>query len=81
MRIFISASALAQIESLAPLLHKRITRKLRFFANQTDPLLFAKPVTNTPYFRFRIGDYRVLFELIGGSIHIAKIERRDKAYD
>lgn len=70
-----------QLEALHFEVHERTYKKLCFFASQQNPLRFAKRVSNTPYFRFRIGDYRILFEMYDDSIHIAKIERRDKAYD
>lgn len=44
---------------------RRITKKLRFFVSAPDPLRHAKPLTNTEVaeYRFRIGDYRVLFDV------------------
>lgn len=44
---------------------RRITKKLRFFISAPDPLNYPKPLTNTEVaeYRFRIGDYRVLFEV------------------
>ena len=32
-------------------------------------------------FRFRIGDYRVIFDIIGKKIFILAIKKRDEAYD
>lgn len=44
---------------------KRITKKLRFFISSPDPLHHAKPLTNTNVaeYRFRVGDYRILFDV------------------
>lgn len=44
---------------------RRITKKLRFFVSAPDPLHYAKALTNTEVaeYRFRIGDYRVLFDV------------------
>ena len=44
---------------------ERIVKKLRFFILSTDPLSYAKPLTNTEVaeYRFRIGNYRILFDI------------------
>jgi mRNA-degrading endonuclease RelE of RelBE toxin-antitoxin system len=44
-------------------IQKRIIKKLKFFAAQKDPLIFAKPLVDLPPMthRFRVGDYRIAF--------------------
>lgn len=44
---------------------QRIIRKVRFFRTQSNPLEYAKKLKNNPSgtYRFRIGDYRVLFDV------------------
>jgi mRNA-degrading endonuclease RelE of RelBE toxin-antitoxin system len=42
---------------------KRIATKMRFYAKQPDPLQFAEPLTGSHTYRFRIGDYRVIFKI------------------
>ncbi|OGC82074.1 MAG: hypothetical protein A2V81_02895 [Candidatus Abawacabacteria bacterium RBG_16_42_10] len=57
---------------------KRILKKILFFANQKDPLAFAKRLTNTDLgaYRFRIGDYRAIFDTDRqGNIYLLKILR------
>jgi len=57
---------------------KRILKKILFFANQKDPLTFAKRLTNTDLgaYRFRIGDYRAIFDTDRqGNIYLLKILR------
>lgn len=43
---------------------KRVLDKLEFYASQEDPLSFAKRLQNNAFgsYRFRIGDYRVIFD-------------------
>ena len=53
---------------------------MRFFAEQSDPLAFAKRLTGMHLYRFRIGDYRVLFEIEGNVIKVVTIKKRDEAY-
>jgi len=56
---------------------------MRFFAAYKDPLKFAERLTDylEGSFRFRIGDYRVAFDVVKGDIYVLKIKKRDKAYD
>ncbi len=44
---------------------KRILKKLLFFSKQKDPISFAKKLNNfeAGEYRFRIGDYRVIFDV------------------
>ena len=49
--------------------------------NQENLFSFAKKLINHDEYRFRIGDYRVLFIIEDDSLKIVKIESRDKAYN
>ena len=82
MKIVLSVTARDQVNRLPFEVHERIINKLYFFAQQPHPLHFAKSVSQTPYYRFRIGDYRALFYIVSpDTICIMKIERRDKVYN
>ena len=59
---------------------KRIVTKMRFYAKQPDPLQFAEPLTGSHTYRFRIGDYRVIFKIAHDVLWVVAIKRRDKAY-
>ena len=62
---------------------RRITKKLRFFISAPDPLHYAKPLTNTAVaeYRFRIGDYSVLFDVDAqGNITILTVQHRKDVY-
>jgi len=59
---------------------KRIATKMRFYASQRDPLKFAEPLTGLSEYRFRIGDSRVMFEVLHDTIWVTAIKRRDEAY-
>lgn len=57
---------------------KRIIRKIHFFSQQTSPLTFAKKLTEHALgeYRFRIGEYRALFDIDKqGNISILMILR------
>ncbi len=62
---------------------KRIAAKMRFYAEQSDPLKFAKRLQNREEgeFGFRIGDYRIIFDAVRGAIFVLKIGKRDSVYE
>ncbi len=83
MEIFYTNKAAAQLKNLPRLIQKRIIIKMRFYANQKNPLKFAKPLIDyrEGEFRFRIGKYRLIFDVKDSAIYILKIAKRDKIYD
>ena len=58
---------------------ERITKKIKFYIEQDNPLLFAKTLGNG-FYRFRVGDYRVIFYIDEDIIQIVDVNRRDKIY-
>lgn len=81
MRILFSAAAEDQLDRLPRYLQKRILSKIEFYSVQPDPLEFAEPLSGSSYFRFRVGNYRVIFEILdGGSFWVLAVKRRDEAY-
>lgn len=56
---------------------------MRFYAQQENPLKFAKRLENPDEgeFRFRTGDYRIFFDVIDNKIFVLKISHRSKAYE
>lgn len=67
-------------------LHKdiqiRIIEKLDFFCAQDDPVDFAEPLTRSDLgqYRFRIGDYRVSFDVENEILVILDIDHRKDIY-
>lgn len=61
----------------------RITKKLKFFISQQDPLAFSKPLVNLPpaTHRFRFGDYRIAFYIEKDTIYIDRIGHRKEVYN
>ena len=80
MRLYFTATAEDELERLPGYLQKRIITKLELYAKQSDPLEFAEPLTGSSYYRFRIGDYRVFFEVFSNTLWVLRIRRRDEAY-
>ena len=81
MNIYFTETAQEHFDNLSQLYRRRISTKMRFFSAQSDPLKFAEPLTGSKKeYRFRIGDYRVIFEVINDTLWVTAIKRRDEAY-
>jgi mRNA interferase RelE/StbE len=82
MEIIFTHSAFRQLKKLDKKIQKRIINKLKFFAAQKNPLQFAEPLRDRRFgqFRFRIGDYRVIFDVEKEKIIILKVGYRKDIY-
>lgn len=71
-----------QLKKLPLDIQKRIVNKLEFFLNQDDPLVFADTLTNSRLgqFRFRIGNYRVTFDVEEKILVIHEVGYRGEIY-
>jgi mRNA interferase RelE/StbE len=47
-----------------------------------DPLAYARKLTNPKIgtYRFRVGDHRIIFDLVGGDLVILRIGHRKEIY-
>ncbi|MBT9169658.1 MAG: hypothetical protein DDT19_03021 [Syntrophomonadaceae bacterium] len=82
MRIIFTRLAFRQFQKLERSAQKRINEKLRFYLSQPNPLKFAEPIRDPQFggWKFRIGDYRVLFDIEGDKIIVLKIGHRKDIY-
>ena len=78
----ITKRAAKDIAKLNGVIIKRLKLKLAFYIVQVDPLANAKTLTNSPYgqYRWRIGDYRVIFDVDGDVIVILQVQHRREVY-
>ena len=77
-KIIYAKDAVEDLRNLEKQTARRIVKKILFFSEQKDPLSFAKRLTNAALgsYRFRIGDYRVLFDVdTNGKIFVLMILR------
>jgi mRNA interferase RelE/StbE len=74
--------AVQAIKKLSPQIRKRLKVKLEWFAKQDDLLAFAKPLTKPAdaQYRFRIGSYRVLFDMDGDDVIVLYVQHRKDVY-
>ena len=82
MRYFLKPSALRDLKKFSKPVQKRIVGKLDFYARSPDPLGFAETIHDKSLgcYRFRVGDYRIIFDLIKDDIIILVIGHRKDIY-
>ena len=76
-------SALKDLKKLPINIQKRIAKKLDYILNQNEPLDYAVPLIGNSIagdYRFRLGDYRVVFDLVKNKLIIILIEHRREVY-
>lgn len=71
-----------EIAKLPSQIKKRLKLKLEWFVGQDDPLRFAEPLTKPAdaQYRFRVGNYRALFDVEDRNIVILHIQHRKDVY-
>lgn len=74
--------AVKDIQSLTPQIKKRLKNKLEWFQSQSDPLSFAERLTKPAdaQYRYRVGAYRVLFDVEGNNLVILRVQHRREVY-
>lgn len=79
-------NAVRDLKHLDLAIAQRILKKMDFFSKQENPLVFAKKLKDSTLgeYRFRVGDYRILFDLNSlGEIQILmvlSVKHRREAY-
>ena len=74
--------ALKQLEKLPKDIQVRIVKKLDFYCMQKSPLDFAEHLTDRSLgsYRFRIGDWRVVFDIEQEKIVVLVVGHRREIY-
>jgi mRNA interferase RelE/StbE len=78
--IVIALKAEKDILALDPVARKRLGKKLMELSG--DPIRLSKKLVNSDLgtYRYRVGDYRVVFDLSGHTIHILRVGHRREIY-
>lgn len=78
----VAPQAFQNLKKLPPEVQKRILAKLEYFISTPNPLFFAEYLKNHKIgqYRFRIGDYRVIFDVEGDLIIILDLGHRRDIY-
>jgi len=79
-RLVYTLRAIRDIERLDAKIKRRIGKTLLRY--EGDPLKYAETLTDSRLgtYRFRIGDYRVIFDLEGDEIVVLRIGHRKNIY-
>ena len=81
-KLLYKKSAVKDIQSLSSPIRKRLGGKLEFFIDQENPLDFAEPLTKPAdaQYRYRVGDYRIPFDVEDHSIVVLRVQHRREVY-
>ncbi|MEK7064057.1 MAG: type II toxin-antitoxin system RelE/ParE family toxin [Patescibacteria group bacterium] len=82
MKYLFRPSAEKQFLKLDSQTQKRIIEKLSFFSEAPSPIVFAEHLTNHEIgsYRYRIGNYRVIFDLEDDILVVLKVGHRREIY-
>ena len=80
MKIEYDLKAGTELGALPRNAQSRIIHKMKFYAEQPNPLIFAKRLQGNNLYRFRAGDYKMLFKVEDQTIKIITIKKRDDVY-
>ena len=74
--------SLKQFRKLDKQVQFRIIKKLDYYCSTPDPLVHADPISDKEFgeYRFRIGDYRVVFDIKDDLLTIHKAGDRKDIY-
>lgn len=74
--------ALRDLSKLSPEIQKRIIQKLEFYRDTENPLLYAERLTHFSlgHYRFRMGDWRVVVDVIEDTIVVLAVGHRREIY-
>ncbi len=80
-KIIWSDSAVRQLKNLDRTVARRIFDKVGQLAE--NPHRFVKKLVNSPYYRLRVGDYRIILDVQENLLRILvlKVGPRDSIYD
>ena len=82
VEFFFKPSAEKQLNRLDRQIKIKILEKLKFYSSQDKPLQFAERTVDNKFgdWKFKIGDYRALFDIKQNKIIILKIGHRKDVY-
>ena len=81
-KLKIESRARKDINSLDPIVQKRIAKKLKYYIKQSDPLQFAKKLVDSSGgdYHWRVGNYRVVFDVSAEEIRLLRVQHRKDVY-
>ena len=80
MKVEISKSALKDLQKIDKKYQKIILDKIKLLKDYPDTPNIKKLTNHYPPYRFRVGNYRVLFDIKNDVIQILSVKHRREAY-
>lgn len=82
MNVLFSRRAKSDWEKLEDAISKRLSEKIAFFVASGNPLKYADRLSdaNLGQYRFRIGDYRIVFDVERDNIFVLRVGHRKDIY-
>lgn len=82
MEIVFSRQAKKDWQKLDASIRNQLLKKLAFFVFSKEPLHYAEKLRdeNLGQYRFRIGDYRIIFDIENHAIFVLKVGHRREIY-
>ena len=71
-----------QLSKLPEKEQRRVVEKIKYYIDTGDPLRYAKMITGekSKVYRFRVGDWRIIFEVLNGELRVLQVRPRPRAY-
>lgn len=81
-QLVIARSAKKDIDKLDRVTRQRIAKKLEYFLQQDDPLVYARQLVDFRIgaYRFRVGHYRIVFDIHDEALEVVGIKHRKDVY-
>ncbi len=82
MEIIFSERARKEWSRLERSVQNQLRKKIEFYLQSGQPLKFAEKLKDGSLgeYRFRIGDYRIVFDLEGNTIFVLRVGHRKEIY-
>ncbi len=81
-RMVFAGSSKKDLGKLDRVTRQRIAKKLLYFLEQEEPLVYARQLvhSNIGSYRYRVGHYRIVFDVDGHTLQILSIKHRKDVY-
>jgi len=81
-RMVFAGSSKKDLDKLDRITKQRIAKKLQYFLSQGNPLDFARQLVHSSIgsYRFRVGHYRIVFDVDGDILQVVSIKHRKDVY-
>lgn len=80
MEIRIRRSAIKDLKRISPEYKSKIPKKILSLNNFPDVRNIKKLTNFEPAYRLRVGDYRILFDVVDNCIEIGRVLHRKESY-